>query len=221
MAIENFTTYDETDEGTNITVIAAKVSWNNLDRDETSHVSDSKGVNHFSGDFAHKFEMQFSNEVGFYPLVYHWALANAQLDSKSLTDAGADAYLFGVYGDGDILRLRILEDGTPSSQTWGATAGTTYFITITRDDDGGANNTGQLKAYVRTGSHSGNLEATLTQDCSAGEQNDFEYVFGVMTYDSGDADRTFDGFTQNLDLGEAPPVGMAGAMTTNTGYWGW
>lgn len=223
MATEDFTTYDETDEGTNVTVIAAKVSWVGVDRDETSHVSDSKGVNHFSGDFTHKFEFQASN-MDNSAQYSHWALANAQADSKTLVDASADFYHFrsrnaaGTYQ----LRLFVVENGSGTNDEWtGGAEGTTYFVTISRDDDGGANNTGQLTAEIHTGDyHPGGVHKDLlTVDCSAGEQNDFEYAFGFMSYDDNTTSRAGDGFTQNLDLGEVV-VGNAGIMTTNTGFWG-
>lgn len=222
MAIENFTTYDETDEGSNVTIIASKVSWNDLARTHTSHVSDSKGAGHFSGDFEHKFEFQFSDRVND-PIAVPWALANAQLNSKALADAGADAAFFWQYRDG--LRVRLLENGAfNDSLVFVGVDGTLYFVTIKRDDDGGVNNTGQLTAEIHTGDYhpAGTHVDLLTVDASAGEQNDFEYIFGLMTYDDNSGGNTIDGFTQNLDLQEvAPPVGMAGAMTTNTGYWGW
>ena len=52
MAIEDFTTYTETDEQGDLTVVAAQIDYSIMDKDVTSHVIDDKGVNHF-GDFEH------------------------------------------------------------------------------------------------------------------------------------------------------------------------
>lgn len=204
MAFENFTTYDKTDEGTNITVIASKVSWAGLGRDDSSHVSDSKGVGHFSGDFAHKFECLWENEVE-YGISIYWSLANQQGDFKEIRDASGDFLTF--HNEDGTFVLNVDENGSSADQEVYAVPAesTLHFVTITRDDDGGANNTGQLVALIRTGSHSGNLEATLTADCSVGEQNDFEFVFGLMSYDDNQAPHSIDGYTQNLDLQEGAP----------------
>ena len=191
MANENFTTYDETDEGTNVTVIASKVSWTQMDRDETSHVSDSKGVGHFSGDFTHLFECLWENQSG-YNIFMYWALANQQADYKTIDNASGDLQSFG--NENNNFKLYVLENGSPNTDTYlNPAESTLHYITLSRDDDGGANNTGQLVALIRTGSHSGNLEDTLTVDCGVGEQNDFEYIFGLMSFDDAGGDKYADG----------------------------
>jgi hypothetical protein len=205
MAYEDFNTYDETDEGGNVTVTASKISWALLTRAQSSHVSLSKGSAHFGGDLEHKFRCQHSN-VFASPLACFWALANTQADYKALIDAGADAAMFYHYTAAN-LRLVALENGAPVTDQWaGASSSVTYYVTVRRDDDGGANGTGQYTAEVRTGGHAGTLKDTLTVDCSAGEQNDFEYVFGLMSYDDNDAGNRSSGFTENLDLQEAPTI---------------
>lgn len=208
MATEDFTTYDETDGGGNVTVIAAKVSWNDMDRDETSHVSDSKGAAHFSGDFEHKLEFQYS-DLGTTPLVAYWVLANAQKNYRALIVDDEDAHVFRIYNDD--VAISVLENGDSTvDESLNLTSGTTYFLTIARDDDGGANSTGQLTADIHTGDYhpDGVHIDLLTVDCSVGEQNDFEFVYGLASYNSGHANQTIDGFTQNLDLQEAPPAGI-------------
>lgn len=206
MAYEDFTTYDETDEGDNVTVAQNKVSWEDLARDETSHVSSDKGVNHFGGDFEHLFECQYSGANG-WEIHSYWAIANVQQNMKEIDDAGGDYQAFT--NANEEFKLKVIENGGTSDDTWAdPVSGTTYYITLARDDDGGANNTGQLTAEIRITSHSGELKATLTVDCAAGEQNDFRYVFGLMSYDDGEGSAWADGYTENLDLQEAaPPAG--------------
>lgn len=198
MAYEYFLNYDETDENNTVTVAASKVSWAALGRSDTSHVSRSKGSNHFAGDFEHLFEVQYSDVIS-NPLNCFWGLANAQADFKALIDSSADAVNFNHYSS-NRLRLSVLEDGVHTLDQWtSAVAGTTYYITLARDDDGGANSAGQYTAEIRTTSHTGTLRATLTVDCAAGEQNDFEYIFSLMSYDDNTSPHA-GGFTQNLDL---------------------
>ena len=54
------------------------------------------------------------------------------------------------------------------TELFGSAASTTYYITLHRDDDGGANSTGQYTLEIRTGSHTGVLQETLSIDSSAG-----------------------------------------------------
>lgn len=218
MAYEDFTAYNETDEGTNVTVITNKVSWSDLDRDETSHVSISKGAAHFSGDFEHKFEIQYSDVVS-NPQVIWWMLANRQADEKTLrTDD--ETYVHLHHYRNDYIRIQIIEGGSIRGNDSFVTpvSGTTYYITLSRDDDGGANSTGRYTVEIRTESHTGTLVDTLIADCSVDEQNDFEYIFALASYDDNTTPHTADGFTQNLDLQEpSSPIGT-GAMTLNTGW---
>jgi hypothetical protein len=207
---EDFTGYTEFDEGNDVTVDSAtKVSWVNLQsRAETAYLYKDKGANHFSGDFTHKLELyesQFKNSS----FLYHWLLGNIVGDAYDIEAASGDAV--GVYSESAefdaITRIgvKLFESGGETVDTW-TTAGTglstLYFIEVVRDDDGGSNNTGRVTVYIRTGSHSGALQDTLVVDCSAGEQNDFRYIYALSTWDSGGSGVYATGYTQNLDVGE-------------------
>ena len=209
---EDFTTYTEFDESAKITVdSASKVSWAALEtKFKTGYLYKDKGVNHFSGDFTHKFESQFSS-MGNFAWANHWMLSNVVGDVKAVIDANDDAAMFFSFDDAEHLYLRLIEAGSiEDTDIWmppGPQPSTTYYIEIVRDDDGGVNNTGNYTAYIRTGSHSGALQDTLTVDCSVGEQNDFRYIYSFATYDGDFADHGLaTGFTQNLDLGESISV---------------
>lgn len=216
MAYEDFTTYTEFDEGGNIIIDSAtKVSWNGLEsRRKTGYLYKDKGINHFNGDFTHKFEMSFSS-VGNVDHVNHWMLANIIGDLKDVEGTGGDAHSFFVYDDTEYLILRITENGGFTQDNWappGPIASTTYYVEVVRDDNGGANNTGRLTAYIRTGSHAGVLKDTLTVDSAVGEQNDFRYLYSVATYDDGNLSAgAVLGFTQNLDISEVA-VGWTGKI---------
>lgn len=219
MAYEDFTTYDEADEGNNVTVISSKVSWVGLTEKETSHVSDSKGAAHFNGDFEHLFECQFLNttlnpEFGF------WALTNSQNDKTTLITISEDFVVFQQFTNSYFMFQNYINGNMNAQDYWdSASESTTYYITLNYDRDGGANGTGQYIAEIRTGSHLGTLQDTLTVDCPVGGQHDYEYIFGLIGNDvgtGGDANYA-DGFTQNLDLQEeeTPSVGLLSEM------WNW
>jgi hypothetical protein len=207
MAYEDFTTFTESDEGNDVTIDSAtKVSWVNLYvNQQTAYLYKDKGVDHFSGDFTHKFELYFS-ELGYFHTLTHWMLANIVGDLKELVDASEDGcciYALNDFWDNEDLKLAVVENGGQTVDTWAAPGpqlSTLYFIEIVRDDNGGANNTGRYTAYIRTGSHTGVLQDTLVVDSSAGEQNDFRYLYALATYDNADNWEVSDGYTQNLDI---------------------
>lgn len=222
MAYEDFTTYTEFDESAKITVDSAvKVSWVALEtKYYTGYLYKDKGAAYFSGDFTHKFEIQFSS-MGDYAHLNYWMLSNVIGDYIAAYVADEDFYTLFSYDDTESIYLRIVEGGVvQGDDAWatpGPQASTIYFIEIVRDDDGGANNTGRLTAYIRTGSHTGVLQDTLVADCSVGEQNDFRYVYGMATTDGNNvAHGLATGYTQNLDIGEAPPAGWTGKINTIT-----
>ena len=175
-------------------------SWDDLTRKEVSYIYQDYGANHFSGDFEHQFEIQYSDDTSS-PVSVFWMLANAIGDMKALNDGAEDYLKLDMYNG--TLRLVTVAGGSDSdSDTWAATTGVTYYITLSRDDDGGVNSTGQLTAVVRTGSHSGSTQTTLSADCDAGEQNDYRYLYVANTYKDNQDGHSVDGFCQNLDIGE-------------------
>lgn len=203
MAIEDFTTYTEF-PAERFTIDANTVSWVDLGRDEDAYVYYDKGVNHFDGDFEHKFEIQISAHDN-YMLGYYWGLTNAVDDVKGLVDASADLLVLGLYGNDtpeDHLFIVIYENGAVADDDiWtGAALETTYYIRMKRTD---ATNT--LVAYIATTNYDdegGDLVATLTAVGS--EQNDFRYVFGVNSYNNETVNQVCNGFIENLDLQEEP-----------------
>jgi len=209
--LENYNNYTEVDPGDDITVATNTLSITQLDtRNTDSYVYDDKGIGHFSGDFEHRFELDrgSSSDIAWTSI---WTLSNSVDDIKGLADAGEDFVTLTLYDYGSDLTLRIYENGSEvdSDIYEPVIQGTRYYITIGRDDDGGANNTGQYTCYLCTGNYYGesgsSTVATLTADCSAGEQNDFRYIFQVNTFNTGTANKMFNGDPGllNLDLGEA------------------
>jgi hypothetical protein len=210
-ATEDFTTYTHQDT-TELTITATKVSWDELDRDADVWCYADKGAAHFAGDFTHTLDVQLI-DMDATSIAYNWVLSNAVDDWTGLdaaTGEAADAYGLRSYYDGSIrtLTLRMIQDSAVTSDTSVALAdSTTYYLTITRDDDGGANGTGQLTCEIHTGAlHPGGAHVDLLSlDSSAGEQNDFRYIFACNCHNSGGSNIPCDGYTENLDLNEAAP----------------
>ena len=143
-AYENFSVnYDETDPGTHITRSSTQVTWTDLSRNESAHVSDSKGPNYFSGDFEHKFICQYSNaDSG--AIVLPWAMANNQNDWVSIYNASSDALGFMIFNNAGTVVMRIysMYGGNQAQDEYsGVSASTDYYITVIRDDDGGVTTT--------------------------------------------------------------------------------
>lgn len=210
-ANEDFTTYDDSqDENGEITVdSAAQVSWVALDRDSTAYVYKDKTASFFSGDFTHQFEMQYS-AVSSNALIGVWCLTNAVGDMKALIDASADFVIVRQFQSARIDCVVYENGGSGIADSWtSASASTPYFITVSRDDDGGGNSTGRYTVTIRITSHSGAVQDTLgggtgNLDCSAGEQNDFRYIYCVNSYDDATADNYASGYCKDMNLDAAP-----------------
>ena len=195
---ENFTTYDVTDgTGSTYTVTSSRVSWNDMARTETSHVSDSKGANYFDGDFIHEFEMEFSDLVGSGNVVSHWGLANVQKNMASIMNDKDDAEWFYHYST--YFYVDCVDGGDiTESESLTLEAGTHYYVRIIRDDDGGSNNAGQVTAYVFKVSFDGTLVGSISAEHTI--QHDFEYIYASLSYNDSTGGHSVDGFTENLDL---------------------
>lgn len=200
---EDFSTYTEVDEKSTITVTASTVSWVTLDLDSTSYVYDDKGVDHFAGDFSHQFEVVVDNVINASSRVYSYVVSNSIGSYDQI--AGANESLIGFYSVGTPAFVLETHKGGSSSTfdtSITLTEGVRYFVTIDRDDDAGANNTGLFTATIRTGSHTGSVFDTLTVDNQTANQKDYRYIYGVCSNDIGNTARKQDGETKNLNLNE-------------------
>lgn len=213
---EDFTTFTEVDTGTKISVDSAtKISWNELNMAVDAYCYSDKGDAHFNDDWSILFEGQFSDTPGGWTVGWWLAITDVLDDAKGIFYADGEVQGVRYYNDGapsDSIQIIYYHDQASSADTWaGPSASTTYYHTFERDYDGGVGN-GQLVNYIRTGSHVGVLQDTLTLNLPA--QDDLRYVMVPLTYNGGYVhDDEFDGFTENLDLNEAAggiDMGVAG-----------
>lgn len=211
MALQNFTSYTEVDANNFVTVAENTVSWAALQsRDRTVYVEKDFGADHFSGDFTHTFKCVLTSSSGTTPYVAVWGLANSTNNFQGIDDGGGD-YLAVLHVTSTLLQLRKCENGTVGIATnITVEAGITYFVTISRDDDGGAASTGQLSLHVGTGNYYGQAGysevAARTLDMGAGEQNDFRYLYALSTFNTGDSNRLMTGSVSDLNINEVSLV---------------
>ena len=177
---EDFTTYTESDAGGLLTVAETSVTWDDVTRGSTALVYKDLGVDYFSSDLHHRIEFTVpaNGDMDDSAWVYFWAITNVGGTSipgcfpSSIESASGDyqsvCFVNGV-SDTPFFQLRLSEAGNVVSDNSSTlTASTKYYLDIIRDDDGGANSTGQYTVYICTGNYyneSGySLIDTLTVD---------------------------------------------------------
>jgi hypothetical protein len=100
----------------------------------------------FDGDFTFRFTANISNaSATSYPMSVIFGLSNVAADTPDDWGATDGFYLFGIRTTGTDYKyaLRVRQGNADTTDYSSAiTAGTDYYITITRDDDAGTNSTG-------------------------------------------------------------------------------
>jgi hypothetical protein len=209
MGLIRYTTATEVDPDSVISPSDYHLDFNILDtRFTDSYLYWDFGAGYFDGDFVHRFRMTPVATGGTTPYCALWGLANTVDDFEGIDIAGGD-YLAAllVYSGGYLLQLRICENGNVTLSPGGNVSisfGTEYYVTMERDDDAGANGTGQITMRVYTGNYYGESGAsevaTRTVDCSAGEQNDFQFLYPLSTFNTGTAGRYLSADCYDLDI---------------------
>jgi hypothetical protein len=186
MAIQNFTTWTEIDPSSVITVTPTSITVDDMERRDDGSVYKDYGVNHFDGDVSFKFKFttpaseDSTDSAWIYPLAMVNE-ANEMGDEMELNSHPGQGIIFLNISGTPKMPLFKVEGGSrttsyPDDLAWE----TTYYITFERDDDGGANSTGQLTIRVYTTNYYGEDGAvehdTATLDCGAGQQVDFQYL---------------------------------------------
>ena len=191
---ENDLGWFERDPGVKMSYTGTELTLTTLEtRNSNSWVMQDYDADYFSADLDHRFKMNISSLEAF-AFAIPWMLCDIPADTWYITDStSTDGVEFQVYdGDPGDAFIKIIENGAVAgsdSFVNGIDADTDYFITVRRDDDAGANNTGQWTCYICTVNFFGEAgsvtEDTLTADCSAGEQNDYRYLSACNTVNTG------------------------------------
>ena len=191
---------------------AQTITWTGLlCRTTGYYIYKDLGEDYFSGDFTHRFKHTETDITGSICYGFPWALTNDLNQLKLIDDAAGSFLALGLFFDSIhqtqlLVNLVINEDGATDTTTtdYFITIGTEYYYTISRDDDAGANSTGQITVYVCTDNYYGevgaNLVHTITGDCGEGQQNDFRYVHASQSWTSGSIQKFISGTVKDLDL---------------------
>ena len=203
---EDFTTYTESDEGSDIGIAENTITWTNLEsRRDTGIVYKDQGANYFDSDFTHQFVATVTARTSA-TIVSFWKIAGNIGDIVDLKTATNQ--FTGVAFQYPNPEHRFILFSCEGS-TWldvydvssNITVGTTYYLTVSYDRDGGANGTGQFVCTIRTVSHTGTVFDTLTIDQSAAKQHSgFRYNYVTSTYDDAANASTVSGTVSNLTL---------------------
>ena len=204
MAVEDFSAYTEVDPDSEVTRTATRVTWTQVARNTDTYVYDDKDAAHFNGDFEQLLTLLLAETGSSLSSVGpFWALTN-QVDDLYNIDIESDSALWGyVRMENSTERRFVLcetDGGTLYQDLWaGAAWDTPYYLKIKRDEAVGTY--GTLYCYIYSDSARTNLLDTLQHTLHTSKK-DFQYVFGMSTYNNADA-ATTSGYVENLDLQEA------------------
>jgi len=198
MATEDYTTYTESDPSGELTVVAAKIDWADVRRDEGVWVYDDFGAAYFSGDFTHEVECELSADGGTGWSAI-WGMANAIDTFDSIADI--DHFNVSIEGNSGspFIGLRERDSSTNYSDNYGISLGVRYYLSIERNEAVGTYGTIYCKIYSDSGRTT--LLDTLSVTLHTSKK-DFQYLYGYNCLNTGDAAaaRTQTGFVQNLEL---------------------
>lgn len=189
-AVEDFTTYTETDPEGKVTVTSTKISFANPEtRFNTYNVYADKTAGHF-GNFDHLITVFVSSHTtnaynGF------WAVGNNVGDAKTLQDNTSGAAFYDYAPDVTLY----VEDFSNAAyfDGYAFTLSTVYYCRIER-----VSTTLTVKIYSDSGRTT--LLDTLTTTCAS---TTYRYVYGFLGYNSGSGGGFATGYSENLDLQES------------------
>lgn len=186
MAYEDFTSFTEVDAEDAYSVTTNKVNVNCTNTNLAgNYVYKDYGANHFD-DFEHLIECLFSTLAsGDY--MFFWACGNTieswpcnDMNSLNLVNY-ATPYEFQM-------RERV-SDSQTNIDTWSTpSADTIYYITVAKSGT-------TITAEIRTGSHLGSLQTTLSYTCNTQAHR---YLYCQQGY----SNTTLTGYSQNFDIQE-------------------
>jgi len=193
LAYEDYTTYDEVDPDSDITVAASQLTITSIPKVVVAHLTDDKGVNHF-GDFEHLVNIKpitFDNSSG----VIVWGISDTYftLSAMRTADEGINVLVFqSTPGVKSINLEDSTNDNTDGFEEW--VNDTFYYLTINR-----ASTTTTSKIYSDS-------DRTDLLDTLSITSTDAAYrrIIACASFEyAGTTSATINIY--NLDLQEAPP----------------
>jgi len=198
MALEDFTSYTESDPNSHLAVTATRATFTDYADNENIFLSSDKGAAYFNGDFTHLVDMKITAYVSGADNLGIWAVTNSVVD---MDPTPADGALFlRAYNTGGTNYFALLEASGGVEYAIGTqytfSLNTTYYLKIVRDEAVGA--FGTLYLYIYSDAARTTLLATKSGALHTSKQ-DFRYLFGVTSYrNSGAGANTKSGYVENL-----------------------
>jgi len=189
---EDFTTFTVVETGAeDITVDSAtQVTFDSVQRGETNYIY--KSGYSLTGDFEIQFDLNISDHEGNIDLLV--AVCENQDDPGSCDGRAG----FNYYGDGGTsttytIRARCLATSDTSAATFNE--GTTYYVTITKDDDGGTGN-GSIDVDVYSDATRETLIENMSANCGSGTDQTYIMIGTGTTTGTN----WYSGVVSNLEL---------------------
>ena len=199
---EDYTTFTEVDPASHITVASNRITVANYTRNEEGYVYKDMGVDYFDGDFVHYLTIHPTSYVlGAYH--YMWMLSNTLDDGFGIRGAGGKYISLSAYWSGATGFVLVLEEynGSPYSDYYSISTGTTYYTKIVRNESVGTY--GTIYCYIYSDQARTNLLDTLA--LALHEKVDFRYLYGINTYNDAVLGTSFNGYVEDLYLGKIIP----------------
>lgn len=187
---ENFLTYQEVDALARLTVSSSRVTATNmLAGDDVIYVYYDKGAAYFDGNFNHYLTIALTaSDQGGAQGIF-WAMTNNLNDFQGLIDASQSFLALRVVHNQSpntiVLHLTEQDGATNYGETGGAgyaiTAGTVYYIKLTRDETVGTY--GTFYCYIYSNAERTTLLETLSITLHTSTK-DYRYVMPMQSYDA-------------------------------------
>lgn len=199
MALEDYTTYTETDPNNDFTVVANTITVSTMIGNVESHVLDDKGVGHF-GDYTHQESVEITFAVNNAVCGCHAVTNGSNTHQEMITgNDGIEVYLYRSVASAYKIYLRDFE--TDNLDFSIRSVSTEYWLTIQRVK---ATTTATVKIYSDSGRTV--LVDTLTITCNT---TDYRYMIAVNSREAGGSE-TISAVIKDLDLMEGVGDDSAG-----------
>jgi hypothetical protein len=212
---EDYTTYTEVDPNGHLSKTSSKITWTDLNNGETAYICDDKGVDHFNGDF----EFLFDGEITDIPVgggrAFWCGMANTLNDLRSIDVGGGDYLALLTYVSGGNVRYYLHEvvSGSAHQDYTAYTAEKQQWITFERDEAVGTYGT----LYAHIYDDSDRTQELDTLSIALHEKEDFQYIYGMSSYNDGTPASYGSGYVRNLDLQEGGGVTEKTSSDSATG----